>query len=94
MAEKHVDMMSRAGVDPAVFLRVVELGAQNIAAFACFQVEAFLSWSLNHRTHAMADQLIKTQLAHIGSKKNGITEERIQPQLLVKARQLQQPACP
>lgn len=94
MAEKHVDMMSRAGVDAKVFLEVVEVGTKNLATFAAFQVEAFLSWSLNYRTRGMADQLMKTQLAHIGSKKNGITEELIHPQLLAKARQCQQAACP
>ena len=89
MGEKHVDMMTRSGVDSKVFLKVMEVGARHIATFAAFQVEAFLSWSLNYRTHAMADQLIKTQLAHIGSKKHGISEELIQPRLLEKARDLQ-----
>ena len=51
MGEKHVDMMTRSGVDSKVFLKVMEVGARHIATFAAFQVEA-LSFVESQLPHA------------------------------------------
>ena len=76
---------AQMGQDVDDFLAKLQALKETLCSYMVLLVEAFMVWSLNNRTHALAKDLLSQQVSNVATKKFGIREQMILKPLYDKA---------